>query len=77
MRSPVLLRGLERAPHQIAARPDMPRPWHDEIAEGHIGPGLEALQPALLDQIKAELAEAEPGLVVAEVRSQRPCQATT
>ncbi len=38
------------------------------VAEDQIGPGLEALQPALFDQIIAELAEAKSGLVVAEVR---------
>ena len=63
------VRGIERATHQIAARPDMSRPRHDEIAEVHIGPGLEALQSTLLDQLIAELAEAKSGLIVAEVRS--------
>src|SRR5262249_53701664 len=32
-------------------------------------PGLEALQPALFDQVIAEPAEAKSGLVVAEARS--------
>ena len=47
----------------------MSRPGHDEISEVHVGPGLEALQPALFDQVIAELAEAKSGLVVAEARS--------
>ena len=39
------------------------------ISEAHIGPGLEALQPAFFDQFIAEPAESKSGLVVAEVRS--------
>src|SRR6185503_4808306 len=34
-----LVRGIERATHQVTARRDVLRPRHDEIAEGHICPG--------------------------------------
>ena len=37
-----LVRGIERATHQIAASPDMSRPRHDDISERHIGSSLEA-----------------------------------
>ena len=60
---------LERAAQQIAAGPDMSRPGQHDIAEVHIGPGLEARQSALFDQVIAELAEAKSGLVVAEARA--------
>jgi hypothetical protein len=42
------------------------RPRDDEVAEDHVSPGLEALQPALLDELVAEPAEAVRGPVVAE-----------
>ena len=64
-----LVRGIERAAHQITAGPDMFRPWHDEIPETHIGPGLKAFQSTFFDQFIAEPAESKSILVVAEVRS--------
>ena len=64
-----LVRGLKRAAHKIAASPDMPRPWQDDISKVHVGPGLKALQPVLFNQFIAELAEAISCLVVAEARS--------
>ena len=60
---------LESPTQQIAASPDMSRPRQDDISKVHIGPGLEALQPAPFDQVIAEPAELKSGLVVAEVRS--------
>ena len=39
---------------------------NDVVPEGQVDAGLEAMQPALLHQVVAELAEAESGLVVAE-----------
>ena len=39
-----------------------------QASKVQIGPGLEALQPALFDQVIAEPAESKSGLVVAEVR---------
>ena len=45
------------------------RPWHDVVSEARIGPGLEALQAAFLDQLVAEATESKSDLVVAEVRS--------
>src|SRR6266540_1630162 len=63
------VRGIEGATNQIAASPDMFRPWHDDIAETHIGTGLEALQSAFFDQFIAEPTELKSGLVVAEARS--------
>ena len=40
------------------------------VAEDQVDAGLEAVQPTLLHQVEAELAKAEPGLVVAEQPSQ-------
>ena len=53
-----LVRRLECAAQQIAASPDMSRPWQNDIAEIHIDPGLETRQPASFDQVIAEPAEA-------------------
>ena len=64
-----LVRGLERSMYEVAASPDMFRPWHNVTSEDHIGPGLEALQAAFFDQFIAEPTESKSGLVVAEVRS--------
>src|SRR5580704_11570485 len=64
-----LVRGLESATQQITASPEMFRPWHDVVSEARIGPGLEALQAAFLDQFVAEATELKSGLVVVEVRS--------
>src|SRR5882724_1345448 len=61
---------LERAAHQIAASPDMPRPGHNAISKLHIGPGLETRQSASFDQVVAELTEAiYGGPIVAEART--------
>ncbi len=59
---------VEGAPDQAAAGSDGLRPRNDAIPKAHVDAGLEATQPALLYQVQAELAEAEPGPVVAEVR---------
>ena len=69
-----LVRGLERAAHQISAGPDVLRPRQDDISKVHVGPGLEALQPALFDQVIAEPAESKAGLVVAEARAGEQAQ---
>ena len=53
--------------YQVAATPDMFCPWHHVTSEDHVGPGLEALQVALLNQLIAEPAKSKSGLVVAEV----------
>src|SRR5271165_3845284 len=45
------------------------RPWHDVVSEASVGPGLETLQAAFIDQFVAETTESKSGLVVAEVRS--------
>ena len=47
----------------------MSRPGEDPSRKVIIGPGLKTLQSAFLDQIIAELAEAKPGLVIAEARA--------
>src|SRR6267378_6196403 len=64
-----LVRRLEPATQRIAASPDMFRPGRDDTSKVQMGPGLEARQPALFDQVIAEPAESESGLVVAEARS--------
>src|SRR5216683_2041842 len=63
------VRCIDGATHQIAAGPNMFRPWHDDISERHICTGLEALQSAFFDQFIAELTELKSGLIVAEARS--------
>src|SRR4029077_244354 len=57
------------ATDQIAAAAHMPGRRHDEIAEDQISASLEALKPALVDQVAGELAEPKGGGVVAETRS--------
>jgi hypothetical protein len=47
----------------------MSRPRQNETSEAHIGPGLEARQSVLFDQVVAEPAESKSGIVVAEARS--------
>src|SRR5262249_4344220 len=59
---------IEGATHQFAASADMCRPGHDDVAEQHVGPRLEAPQPALFDQLIAEPTKSSPRLVVAEAR---------
>src|SRR6516225_6254557 len=61
--------GIEGATHQIAAGPDMSRPWQDDISEKHVGSGLKTLQSAFFDQVIAKPAESAPSPVVAEARS--------
>src|ERR1700722_19619133 len=63
-----LVRGLKSATQQITASPEMFRPRHDVVSEARVGPGLEALQAAFLDQLVAEATESKSDLVVAEVR---------
>ena len=53
-----LLRRIEDTPQQRAARPDMPCPGIHETSEDHVDEALETVQPALLHQVEAELAEA-------------------
>jgi hypothetical protein len=64
-----LVRRLQRAVQKITPSPDMSRPRQDETSEAHIGPGLEARQSVLFDQVVAEPAESKSGMVVAEARS--------
>src|SRR6202795_71963 len=64
-----LVRRLQRAVQKITPSPDMSRPRQDETSEAHIGPGLEARQSVLFDQVMAEPAESKSGMVVAEARS--------
>src|SRR4029077_13985756 len=69
-----LARGIEGATYQVTARPDVPRPRHDEIAEAHICPGLIASQAMLLDQLIPRPAELETGLIVVKVPSRDHAQ---
>ena len=59
---------LERTPQDIAAGPDMSRPRYDVSPEVFVGPGLEALQLALFDQLVAEPTKSKAGRIVAEAR---------
>src|SRR5262245_29120448 len=61
--------GIESATHQIAAGPEMFRPWQDDVAESIIGSSLETLQSTFFDEIISELTETESNLIVAEARS--------
>src|SRR5262245_61842792 len=58
--------GIEGATYQIAAGPDMPRPWQDDISESHIRSRLKTLQSPFVDQVIAKPTESSPSLVVAE-----------
>src|SRR5579863_5962906 len=62
-----LTRRLERPTYQVAAGPDMFRPWRDITSEEHIRPGLEALQSAFFDQFIGELAEAKCCRVITKI----------
>src|SRR5262249_21650155 len=64
-----LLRGLKSPTQQITANPEMFCPWHDVAPKARIGPRLEALQAAFLDQFVADGTESKSGVVVAETRS--------
>src|SRR6266568_9273824 len=65
-----LLGDVEGASHQLDPAPQMPRPGIDEVPEAHVSLRLEAKKITLLHEIEGELAEAEPGLVVAEARTE-------
>src|SRR5262249_54104897 len=68
-------RDIEGAPYQRSTGTQGPRPGNDAAPEAHVDAGLEAVQPALLYQIEAELAEAERRPVVAEARPQYQVEA--
>ena len=72
-----LLRRLEGAPQEDAAGRQVLRPGRDMDGEDQVDAAAEPVEPALLDQIQAEPAEAVSCLVVAEVRSQGRCPAST
>ena len=63
-----LVGDFKSTPQGIAAGPDMSRPRYDVGPEVFVGPGLEALQLALFDQLAAELTESISGRIVAEAR---------
>jgi len=66
---------LEGALEDLAARAEMACPGNHAHADHHPDARPEAVQPALLDQIDAELSEAETFLVPSETRPQdRPSQ---
>src|ERR1700688_2340374 len=56
-----LVCGIESLTQQIAAGLDMSRPWHDVISEDYIGPGLEAVESAFVDQLIAKPTELKSG----------------
>src|SRR5882757_1770804 len=60
---------VECAPHQRSARADVLRPRIDEVAEGHVNTGPEAVQAAPLNQLETDLTKAERRRVVIEVRA--------
>src|SRR5437867_2580018 len=64
-----LVRDIERATYQITTRPNMPRPWHNEIAERHVCFSLITTQSAPFDQLISEPTELEPPLIIIEVGS--------
>jgi hypothetical protein len=58
------IRDIERATYQITTRPNVPRPWHNEIAERHVCFSLITTQSAPFDQLIPEPAELETSLIV-------------
>jgi len=67
------LRCCKRGSHQRNPRAHVPCPGN-HVREPQVDSGLEAEQPAVLDQIDAELSEAESRLIVAETGSQQHCK---
>ena len=65
-----LLGDFEGLPGERASRPNMPRRWFGEIPEGQVDTGSQPLHSRLVRQVEPKLAEAEPGLVVAEGEAQ-------
>src|SRR5208337_377626 len=63
-----LVGDFKRTPQDIEAGPDMSRPWNDVSREVFIGPGLEAFQIALFDQLVAESTESISCRIVAKAR---------
>src|ERR1700740_2424066 len=61
--------GIKGSANQIAASPDMPSPWQNDISEGHVGSSLKTLQPTSFNEIIAKLTERECRLIVAEAWS--------
>ena len=59
----------EGAPQQALAGTDGLRPGNNAAPEDQVNARLEATQPALLREVQAELAEAKPFPVGAEMRS--------
>src|SRR5215469_3012285 len=64
-----LVGGLKSATQQTTASQEMFRPWHDVAAETRIGPGLEPLQAAFLNEFVTEASESKSVAVGAELRS--------
>src|SRR3984893_7770097 len=62
-------RCIDGATHQIAASPNMFRPWHDDTSERHICTSLEALQSAFFDQFITELTESTSSLLGSDARA--------
>src|SRR5258708_3099019 len=60
---------IERATYQFTTRPNVPGPWHNEIAECHVCSRLVTMQTALFDQRIPKPAELETSLVIIEVGS--------
>src|SRR4030095_6246614 len=61
---------IEGAPHQAFASADGLRPGNNAVPEDQVDTGLEATQPALLHQVKAELTEAKGCAVFPEKRTE-------
>src|SRR5262249_16910653 len=58
---------VESAPDHLSTGPDLARPGIHVAPEEHVGSGLEAVQPTVIHQVYAELAEAISGTVIAEM----------
>ena len=63
------IRDIEGAAYQITTRPNVPRPWHNETSECHVGSSPITMQTVLFDQRIPELAELETTLIIIEVGS--------
>ena len=62
-----ILRCLERAAQEGATDLQLLRPMGHVDCEDQVHAGAETVEPVLFDQIEAELSEAEPCLVIAEI----------
>ena len=66
--------GRKTPPQQIATGADVPGPGVHAVCEVEIDARPETREPALVRKLECQLADAKPGLVIAEARSQQEAE---